>query len=120
MARLCVQLTANNHPTNSALNPFRTHTGDVVCVAEDGHVWSPAELKCGQYQFVDVVGVPASTYDNLVASTLDVNGFVTAIRANTLTLATIDAAAIITKGIYVVPAATITSAISVKSMAVVG
>ena len=47
MARLCVRILANDHPTDPALTPMRTNLGDVVCIQDDGHVFSHAELNNG-------------------------------------------------------------------------
>lgn len=58
MARLCIRIAPNNHPTDPSLDVMRTQTGDVVCVVEDGHKWSDPELNCGQYKFIDMPGVP--------------------------------------------------------------
>lgn len=52
MARLCIRIAAGD-------NAKRTQRGDVVFAAEDGHVWSKAELTCGQYMFIDVPGTAA-------------------------------------------------------------
>jgi hypothetical protein len=63
MARLCIRIAPNDHPTDPSLTPLRTRPGDIVEIREDGHVWrlnnqdnlGPASV-CGQYRFVDVPG----------------------------------------------------------------
>lgn len=57
MARLCIRVTANDHPTNAALTPLRMRPGDVVEIKPDGWEWCKGELNCGQYRFIDVPGV---------------------------------------------------------------
>ena len=60
MARLCIRIKPNLNTTDPSLDVLRTQEGDVVCVKEDGHVFSHGELNCGQYRFIDVPGaVPA-------------------------------------------------------------
>ena len=56
MARLCIRIAPNDHPTDPSKTPLRTQPGDVVEIREDGHVWRPGELNCGQYRFIDVPG----------------------------------------------------------------
>ena len=61
MARLCVRIAANGD------NPLRTQPGDVVCIMEDAHKWSNAELNCGQYKFLEIPGVAAEKLLDLMA-----------------------------------------------------
>lgn len=63
MARLCVRVGSNAST--------RSQPGDVISVEEDGHVWSKAELNCGQYQFIDTPGVDPSALINLVTPVLN-------------------------------------------------
>lgn len=83
MARLCVRVAPNDHPTDPTLNALRSQPGDVVCVVEDDHQFSAGELNCGQYRFIDVPG-PASDYSNLVDVVTDASGAITAKRARAL------------------------------------
>ena len=71
MARICIRVLSNNHPIDSSLDLFRTQLGDVVCVQPDGHVWSAAELNCGQYRFIEVPGIAAGVFDYLVIGRFD-------------------------------------------------
>lgn len=71
MARLCIRVAANLHPTDSRLNALRTQLGDVVEIMEDGHIWSRVERACGQYRFLDVPGVSAVALSSLVAPKVD-------------------------------------------------
>ena len=57
MARLCVRVASNNHPTDASLNALRTQPGDVVCLVDDSHVFSLCERTNGQYRIIDVPGV---------------------------------------------------------------
>ena len=81
MARLCIRVSTNQHPTDSTLNPFRSQLGDVVVIQPDGWVFSPAELNCGQYRVVDVAGVAPSVFHSLLNSVFDAGGIMTARRA---------------------------------------
>lgn len=65
MARLCVRVAPNDHPTDKELDAHRTKPGDVVCIVEDGHVFSKAEMTNGQYRIIDVPGVPAQKFIHL-------------------------------------------------------
>lgn len=67
MARLCVRIAPNEHPTDPALTPMRTQIGDVVVVVPDEHVFSFAEMNNGQYRIIDVPGVAESDLAHLVA-----------------------------------------------------
>ena len=62
MARLCIRIAPNDHPTDPAKTPLRTRPGDVVEICEDSHNWRPGELNSGQYRFIDVPG-PVAVYD---------------------------------------------------------
>ena len=81
MARLCIRITPNDHPTDAALTPLRTNEGDVVCMVDDNHVFSVTELNCGHYKIVDLPGVPQEDLVHLVASVEDANGTMTKRRA---------------------------------------
>ena len=81
MARLCIRIAPNDHPTDASLTPLRTRVGDVVVIMPDGHQFSQAELNCGQYKFVDVPGVAPSTLQNLLDPVFDANGIMTKRRA---------------------------------------
>jgi hypothetical protein len=90
MARLCVRIRSNSH-RDPDLNVMRTQEGDVVEIQEDGHAWSPAELACGEYRFLDVPGVPAADLAALVAPVVDVDQRVVRRRAATLDAAVLKA-----------------------------
>jgi hypothetical protein len=77
MARLCIRLTPNDHPTDPTLTPLRTHEGDVVCLVDDDHVFSPTELTCGHYKIVDVPGVTQEDLLYLMAHEEDAEGKMT-------------------------------------------
>lgn len=64
MARLCIRIAPNDHPTDPTKTPLRTRPGDVVEIREDDHNWRPGEVLSGQYRFVDVPG-PASAWTYL-------------------------------------------------------
>ena len=74
MARLCVRVTNNDHPTDPTLTPLRTNEGDVVCLVDDDHVFSFAELNNGHYRIIDVPGVPQEDLAHLVESLDDAEG----------------------------------------------
>jgi hypothetical protein len=74
MARLCIRILSNDHPTDAALTPLRTRPGDVVEIKEDGWEWRPGELNSGQYRFVDVPGVPEAELAYLKESVYDAGG----------------------------------------------
>lgn len=74
MATLCIRITPNDHPTDPSLTPLRTNEGDVVCLVDDDHVFSVAELNCGQYKMLDVPGVPQEELVHLVAHVEDAEG----------------------------------------------
>jgi len=71
MARLCIRIADNKHPTDPDLDAFRTQINEVVCVTEDGHKFSEAELNCGQYKFIDVNGVAQADLIYLIDPVLD-------------------------------------------------
>lgn len=71
MARLCIRVLPNNHPTDPSMDLFRTQLGDVVCVVEDSHVFSFGELNCGQYRFIQVSGVTQADMIYLIESIYD-------------------------------------------------
>jgi hypothetical protein len=81
MARLCIRIMNNDHPTDPTLTPLRTNEGDVVCLVDDTHVFSFAELNCGHYKIVDLPGVPQEDLVHLIASVEDANGNMTKRRA---------------------------------------
>ena len=74
MARLCIRLTNNDHPTDPTLTPLRTNEGDVVCLVDDGHVFSFAELNNGHYKIMDVPDATQEDLVHLVASVEDADG----------------------------------------------
>lgn len=71
MAILCIRILPNPNTTDPSLDVLRTQEGDVVWVAEDDHVFSFAELNCGQYRFIEVPG-SQSDWIHLVESEVDV------------------------------------------------
>jgi hypothetical protein len=89
MARLCIRILSNDHPTDAALTPLRTRPGDIVEMKEDGWVWRPGELNCGQYRFVDVPGVPCEDLLHLFVSRFDANGVMTHRKDMTLDIGVI-------------------------------
>ena len=82
MARLCIRVAPNDHPTDASLTPLRTRPGDVVEIKEDGWQWRPGELNSGQYRFVDVPGVPAADLAHLKTSVLAADGVTMTRRRN--------------------------------------
>lgn len=74
MARLCLRMTPNDHPTDPTLTPLRTGEGDVVQLVDDGHVFSQAELTCGHYRILDLPGVPQEELLHLVTAEEDLEG----------------------------------------------
>jgi hypothetical protein len=74
MARLCIRILSNDHPSDASLTPMRTNLGDVVSVHDDDHVFSFAELNCGHYRIIDLPGVPEMDLLSLVESKKDVDG----------------------------------------------
>ena len=84
MARLCVRVKNNDHPTDPTLTPLRTNEGDVVCLVDDDHVFSFAELNNGQYRIIDIPGVPQEDLLHLVASSKDAEGRTIKRRTKTL------------------------------------
>jgi hypothetical protein len=93
MARLCIRIANNDHPTNAALTPLRTRPGDVVEMCEDGHEWRPGELNCGQYRFVDLPGVPAADLVHLKTAVHDANGVMVRRFNQTLDISALNAGA---------------------------
>jgi hypothetical protein len=86
MARLVIRILPNAHPTDPSLTPLRTQEGDVVELVDDGHVFSFAELNCGQYRIMDVPGVPQDELVHLKAHVEDAQGRMTKRRAQQLDL----------------------------------
>lgn len=84
MARLCIRITPNDHPTDPSLTPLRTNEGDVVCLVDDTHVFSQAELNCGHYRIIDVPGVPQDDLLDLVEHAVDAEGNMVKRRVKTL------------------------------------
>jgi len=89
MARLCVRIADNAHPTDPKLTPLRTQPGNVICVVDDKHEFSKAELTNGQYMIVDVPGVPESDLAYLCEPAFDKSGVMIAKRAQSLDIATL-------------------------------
>lgn len=87
MARLCIRVTPNPNTSDPSLDGLRTQEGDVVCIVPDGHVFSLAELTCGQYRILDLPGVPEEELIHLVESRADANGKTIARRTRGLNLA---------------------------------
>lgn len=79
MARLCVRVA----PSDASAGALRSQPGEVICIMEDGHEWSPGELACGQYRFIDVPGTPAEKLLDLMAP-VEVDGEITKRRAQML------------------------------------
>ena len=84
MARLCIRITNIDHPTVPALTPLRTNEGDVVCLVDDDHVFSVAELTNGHYRILDLPGVPQEELVHLVQHEEDVEGKMTKRRTQGL------------------------------------
>jgi hypothetical protein len=76
MARLCIRIAPNDHPTDPSQNALRTRPGDVVEIGEDGHVWE-GETAGGQYRFIDVPGVSRESLLNLMSPVRDGAGRMT-------------------------------------------
>ena len=93
MARLCIRIAANNHPTNAALTPLRTRPGDVVALVDDGHVFSDCERNNGQYRIIDLPGVPQEDLVHLVTPRFDANNVMTRRYNQTLDISAISAGA---------------------------
>lgn len=91
MCRLCVRIAPNNHPTDSKLDAMRTQLGDVVCIVDDDHVFSYAELNCGHYRIVDVPGVTQEDLTHLCEHVEDKVGNMIRRRAKALDVAAIEA-----------------------------
>jgi len=68
MARLCIRITPNPNTTDPSLDVMRPQAGDVVCVVENGHVFSKAELGCGHYRIIDVPGATQAAMIGLIES----------------------------------------------------
>lgn len=84
MARLCIRIAPNDHPTDSTLTPMRTQEGDVVCLVDDSHVFSVAEMNNGQYKILDVPGVTQEELVHLVQHEEDGEGKITKRRTQAL------------------------------------
>jgi hypothetical protein len=84
MARLCIRITPNDHPTDPSLTPLRTGEGDVVQLVDDGHVFSQGELNCGHYRILDLPGVPQEELLHLVTHAEDAEGRMTKRRTQQL------------------------------------
>ena len=93
MARLCVRIAPNNHPTDPSLDALRTHPGDVVCIVDDDHKFSEGELNCGQYRIIDLPGVPQEDLTHLCAHVEDVEGKTIRRRAVALDMTALKSAA---------------------------
>ena len=74
MARLCIRIQPNEHPTDPSLTPLRTNEGDVVCIVDDSHAFSYAEMNSGQYKILDVPGVTQEELGHLMAHVEDADG----------------------------------------------
>ena len=77
MARVIIRILDNAHPTDAALTLLRTQIGDIISIVEDGHVFSPAELNCGHYRVLDVIGATQEQLTDFVAARFDANGVIT-------------------------------------------
>lgn len=84
MARLCIRITPNPNLSNPSMDALRTKVGDVVCLVDDSHIFSVAELTCGHYRFIDVPGVSQEDLVHLVTPVKDKNGRMTKRRAQSL------------------------------------
>lgn len=84
MARLCIRLTPNPNPSDPSLDVFRTQAGDVVCLVDDNHVFSHAELNNGHYRILDVPGVPQEDLVHLVTPVEGADGTMLKRRAQSL------------------------------------
>ena len=84
MARLCIRIAPNAHPTDPLLDALRTQEGDVVCLVDDGHVFSQAELTNGQYRILNLPGVPQEDLVHLVTPVEDTEGTMVKRRAHSL------------------------------------
>lgn len=84
MARICIRVTNNNHPTDAALDALRIQRGDVVDIVRDGHVFSPAELNCGHYRMITVTGATEEDIARLIESGMDGRGELVKRRVYTL------------------------------------
>ena len=87
MAILCIRISPNDPPA-----ALRTKPGDVVCIVDDGHVFSRAELDCGQYLFINIPGVQQAEFVSLVAHMEDASGNMIKRRAKTLNIAALNSA----------------------------
>lgn len=76
MAKLCVRIKPNDHPTDATLTPLRTQPGDVVCIMGDSHIFSEAERNCGHYRFINVSGIGEDELANLVQTVNDSDGMI--------------------------------------------
>ena len=84
MARLLIRIAPNSNPSDPSLDALRTQPGDVVCIVEDDHVFSECERLNGQYRIIDVPGVSANDFNELLIPVLDVNGMLMKLRSKTL------------------------------------
>ena len=84
MARICIRVAPNDHPTDSSLTPLRTRVGDVVVIVNDDHVFSECERNNGQYKIVNVTDATQEELLHMVASVYDVNGKMTKRRNVTI------------------------------------
>ncbi len=84
MAILCVRISPNNHPTDKNLDKMRTQIGDVVCIVEDGHVFSESELKCGNYKFINIKDTKQEDLIHLIESDYDEEGNILKLRKKVL------------------------------------
>lgn len=87
MARLCIRVAPNAHPTDPTLTPLRTQPGDVVAVVEDGHVFSAGERTSGEYRIIDVPGVAEAALTHLIEHVTDAEGDLARVRRLTLNAA---------------------------------
>ncbi len=74
MARLCVRVAPNSHPTDAKIDPLRTQVGDVVCIVDDKHEFSHCEMNNGQYKIIDMPGVPQEKLIYLCEHAEDADG----------------------------------------------
>ena len=93
MARLCIRILPNDHPTDAALTPMRTRLGDVVCVVDDSHQFSFAELNNGHYRIIDVPDVPQEDLIYLCEAIKNAEDDMIARRKWTLSIAVLNSAA---------------------------
>lgn len=92
MARLCIRIQPNDHPTDPSLTPLRTGLGDVVQIVDDDHKFSYAELNNGHYRIIDVPGVPQEELIHLCAAVEDAEGGMIKRRAVALDIVVLNSA----------------------------